>query len=192
MRMKLSALILGLAAFQMYLSTAVAAEPSNNEKVIKDGMMVTLQYTLSGEDGKMIESGTNKDPIKYVQGTNMIPAGLEKELVGMKVGQEKHVKVPNAYGAINPRAYQEIPKSQIPPNELKRIKVGSMIPLTSPNGQWYDFPVSEVKERTIVVNLNHPMAGKTLIFDVKVLDIQPAPPIPAEQPAKPQSPAQPK
>ena len=198
MRMKLSALILGVAVFKMCFSTvAAAAEPSKNDRVVKDGMMVSLQMTLSGEDGKMIESSTDKDPVKYVQGQHMIPVGLENELAGMKVGQEKHVKLAEAYGPINPRAFQEIPKNQIPPNELKQIKVGSMVPLTAPNGETIGAPVSAIKERAIVVNLNHPMAGKTLVFDVKVLDIQPFTPPPANQPplpapGKPAIPAPPK
>jgi FKBP-type peptidyl-prolyl cis-trans isomerase SlyD len=195
MRMKFSAMILGIVLFRMCLSSAAtAAEPSKDDKVVKDGMIVSLQYTLSGEDGKVIESNKGKEPVKYIQGEKTgMPTGLERELVGMKVGQEKHVRLENAYGTVNPRAFQEIPKNQIPPNEMKQIKVGSMVPLTTPNGDTIGAPVSEIKERSIVVNLNHPMAGKTLVFDVKVLDVQPAPPPPEPtQPAKPQSPAQPK
>jgi FKBP-type peptidyl-prolyl cis-trans isomerase SlyD len=195
MRMKFSAMILGIVLFRMCLSSAAtAAEPSKDDKVVKDGMVVSLQYTLSGEDGKVIESNKGKEPVKYIQGEKTgMPTGLERELVGMKVGQEKHVRLENAYGTVNPRAFQEIPKNQIPPNEMKQIKVGSMVPLTTPNGDTIGAPVSEIKERSIVVNLNHPMAGKTLVFDVKVLDVQPAPPPPEPtQPAKPQSPAQPK
>jgi FKBP-type peptidyl-prolyl cis-trans isomerase SlyD len=193
--MKFSAMILGIVLFRMCLSSAAtAAEPSKDDKVVKDGMIVSLQYTLSGEDGKVIESNKGKEPVKYIQGEKTgMPTGLERELVGMKVGQEKHVRLENAYGTVNPRAFQEIPKNQIPPNEMKQIKVGSMVPLTTPNGDTIGAPVSEIKERSIVVNLNHPMAGKTLVFDVKVLDVQPAPPPPEPtQPAKPQSPAQPK
>ena len=203
MRTKLPALILGAAVLELFLaSSAVAAEKSTDTKVVKDNMTVSLQYTLAGEDGKVIESNKGKEPLKYVQGQNMMIPGLEKELAGMKVGQEKHVKVKpeDAYGTIDPRRYQEFPKDKIPPEELKQIKVGSMIPLTAPNGYTFHFPVSEIKENTIVVNLNHPMAGKTLVFDVKVLDIQPfvppqpaqaAPPGTAAKPSQPAPPSQP-
>jgi FKBP-type peptidyl-prolyl cis-trans isomerase SlyD len=207
MRIKFPALILGVALFEMLLAmSAVAAEGSKDDKVIKTGSLVSLQYTLSGEDGKTIETNKGKEPIKYVQGQNMMIPGLEKELAGMKIGQEKHVKVKpeDGYGQVDPRRYQEFPKDKIPPDELKQIKVGSMVPLTAPNGQTYTFPVTEIKEKTIVVNLNHPMAGKTLVFDVKVLDIQPSPPPapsnagqppqpgPAAKPAQPATPAPPK
>ena len=190
MRMKFSAAILGIAAVKMcFLTMAAAAEPNKEEKVVKDGMMVSLQYTLSGDDGKVIESNKGKEPLQYVQGgKNGMPTGLERELLGMKIGQEKHVRLENAYGTVNPRAFQEIPKNQIPPNEMKQIKVGSMVPLTAPNGEVIGAPVSEIKERSIVINLNHPMAGKTLVFDVKVLDIQPAPPPPQETQPPPTTP----
>ena len=200
MRMKFSALKLGIvASIMLFSAAALTAEKSNDEKVIKQGSLVSLQYTLSGEDGTVIESNKGKEPLKYVQGQNMMIPGLEKELAGMKVGQEKHVTVrpEEGYGPIDPRRFQEIPKDKIPPGDLKQIRVGSMIPLSAPNGETYHFPVSELKEKTIVVNLNHPMAGKTLVFDVKVLDIQPSPPIPVPagkpgQPPPAAKPAQPK
>jgi len=194
MRVKLSALKLGVCASLALFSTAIlAAEKSSDEKVVKDGMVVSLEYTLIGDDGKIIESNKGKEPLQYIQGEQTgMPPGLEKELVGMKVGQEKQVRLENAYGTVNPRAFQEIPKSQIPPSELKQIKVGSMVPLAAPNGETIGVPVSQIKEKSIVVNLNHPMAGKTLLFHVKVLNIEPAPPPDATQPAKPQAPAAPK
>jgi FKBP-type peptidyl-prolyl cis-trans isomerase SlyD len=193
MRARFSAAVLGVAVFRMFLSAgATAAEPSKDDKVVKDGMVISLEYTLIGQDGKVMESHRGKEPLKYIQGEKTgMPPGLEKELVGMKVGQEKHVRLENAYGAVNPQAFQEIPKKQIPPSELKQIKVGSMVPLTTPNGQEISAPVSEIKEKTIVVNLNHPMAGKTLVWVVKVLDIQPPPPPQAAEPAEPAPPGKP-
>jgi len=181
---KISALILGALVFKLFLAAgAAAAQESKNDAVVKDGMLVSLQYKLFGEDGKMIESNEGKEPLGYVQGQHMVIPGLEKELTGMKVGEEKHVviKPEDAYGFVDPKRYQEFPKDRIPPDVLKQLKVGSMIPVRAPNGQTYTFPVSEIKENSIVINLNHPMAGKTLVFDVKVLEIKPSPPLPANQ-----------
>src|SRR5205823_10799838 len=124
----------------------------------------------------------------------MIP-GLEKELTGMKVGAEKHVTVKpeDGYGKINPNAVQEVPKEKIPPNALK---VGAVLAAKSPEGMVVPMTVREIKEKTVVMDMNHPMAGKTLVFDIKVVDIQPAPPPPAlpstpAAPAKPSAPPQP-
>jgi FKBP-type peptidyl-prolyl cis-trans isomerase SlyD len=177
-----------------------AAQSGKNDRVVKDGSVVSLQYTLSGEDGKTIESNKGKEPLKYTQGQNQIVPGLEREMAGMKVGGEKRVKVKpeDGYGNIDPNAYQEVPKQQIPPEGLK---VGAVLGARSPEGQVIPVRVHQIKEQTVVLDFNHPMAGKTLVFDVKVLDIEivPAPqrkgPTQPAQPAvptKPSQPAQPK
>jgi FKBP-type peptidyl-prolyl cis-trans isomerase SlyD len=181
---------------------AFAAEKSKENNVVKDGTVVSLQYTLSGEDGKTIESNKGKEPLKYTQGSHQIVPGLEKGLAGMKMGEEKRVKVTpeEGYGPVDPKGFQEFPKEKIPSEGLK---VGSVLMAKGPQGQQVPVRVHEIKEKTVVLDLNHPMAGKTLVFDVKVLDIQPAaaqptqpatPPQPAAppQPAKPAQPAQPK
>jgi len=85
MRTYFSRLILCLAVFNIQIPVAaLAAEANKEEKVIKDGSVVSLQYTLSGEDGKLIESNKGKDPLKYTHGQNQIIPGLEKELAGLR------------------------------------------------------------------------------------------------------------
>ncbi len=162
------------------------AEKAKNDRVVKDGMLVTFDYTLSGTDGKVIESSKGKEPLKYVHGTKAMIPGLEKELSGMKVGGEKHVTVKpeEAYGQINKNAFQEIPKEKIPPNALK---VGAVLAAKSPEGMVIPVRVHEIKEKTVVMDMNHPMAGKTLVFDVKIVDIQPAPAAAAKTAAPPQT-----
>jgi FKBP-type peptidyl-prolyl cis-trans isomerase 2 len=192
-RLVLAAAILNMLAF----NSAFAAEKNKDSNVVKDGMVVSLQYTLSGEDGKPIESNKGKDPLKYTQGSHQIVPGLEKGLAGMKVGDEKRVKVTpeEGYGPVDPKGFQEFPKEKIPSEGLK---VGSVLMATGPQGQQVPVRVHEIKEKTVVLDLNHPMAGKTLVFDVKILDVQPAvtqstqPAAPPSQPAKPAQPAQPK
>jgi FKBP-type peptidyl-prolyl cis-trans isomerase 2 len=183
-----------------------APEKAKNDNVVKDGMLVSFDYTLKGTDGKVIETSKGREPLKYVHGQRMMIPGLEKELAGMKVGGEKHVTVKpeDAYGPINKNAFQEVPKEKIPVNGLK---VGAILAVKSPDGQVVPTRVAEIKEKTVVMDMNHPMAGKTLVFDVKIVDIQPAPPPPSAgpssqttppsksanpaAPAKPSAPAQP-
>jgi FKBP-type peptidyl-prolyl cis-trans isomerase SlyD len=180
--------LLARAAILVIILTtgAFAAEKSKDNNVVKDGTVVSLQYTLSGEDGKTIESNKGKDPLKYTHGNNQIVPGLEKELAGMKMGEEKRVKVKpeEGYGAVDPKGFQEFPKDKIPSEGLK---VGAVLMARGPQGQQVPVRVHEIKEKTVVLDLNHPMAGKTLVFDVKVLDIQPA----SSQPPQPLKPAQP-
>lgn len=167
-----------------------SAEKVKQENVVKDGSVVSLQYSLSEENGSLIESNKGKDPLKYTHGSKQIVPGLEKELTGMKVGGEKRVKVKpeDAYGLVNSKAFQEVPREQIPANGMK---VGATLAAKGPQGQEIPVRIHEIKEKTVVLDLNHPMAGKTLLFDIKILDIQPSMASSSPQPAKPATPANP-
>ena len=168
-----------------------AAEKGKNERVVQDGMLVSLEYTETGTDGKVIESSKGQGPLKYIHGQKMLPPGLERALTGMKVGGQKKitVKPEDAYGKFNPKATKEVPRDSVPANGLT---VGAVLAYRNPDGTVAPMTVREIKEKTVVMDMNHPMAGKTLIFDVKVVDIQPAPQSspPAKSP-KPSAPAQP-
>jgi FKBP-type peptidyl-prolyl cis-trans isomerase SlyD len=194
MRINQWALIVSLAAVELFSPSApIAAQSTKEDRVVEDGAVISLQYTLSGEDGKTIESNKGREPLKYTQGVKQIIPGLEKALVGMKVGEEKRVEIKpeEGYGPINEHAIQEFPKEKIP-QEMQ--KVGVQLMLKGPQGQALPVRVKEIKEKTVLMDMNHPMAGKTLVFDIKILDIQaaaaPQPPKPA-QPAAPPQPAKP-
>jgi len=105
------------------------------------------------------------------------------------LGGEKNVTVKpeDAYGPISPNAFQEIPKEKIPPNALK---VGAVLQGQDEQGRPMLARIKEIKEKSVIIDMNHPMAGKTLVFNVKVVDIQPAPP-PAAPAAKAPAPAKP-
>jgi FKBP-type peptidyl-prolyl cis-trans isomerase SlyD len=169
---------------------AFAAEKAKDDRVVKDGLMISLDYTLKSPEGKVIETSKGREPLRYIHGQKMMIPGLEKELTGMKVGGSKNVTVKpeDGYGKINPNAVREIPKEKIPPNALK---VGATLAATEPNGMVVPMTVKQIKEKTVVMDMNHPMAGKTLVFDVKIVDIQPAPPPPSAQPDKPAPQAKP-
>jgi FKBP-type peptidyl-prolyl cis-trans isomerase SlyD len=191
MRIRLLSLLTLLALYShSELGFAATADKTKDDRIVKDGMMVSLDYTLKGTDGKLIETSKGRDPLKYIHGQKMMIPGLEKELTGMKVGGEKHVTVKpeDGYGKVNPNAVQEVPKEKIPPNALK---VGAVLAARSPEGMVVPMTVRQIKEKTVVMDMNHPMAGKTLVFDVKVVDIQPAPPPPPAQLTKPTAPAKP-
>ncbi len=172
------------------LAFSATAEKTKDDRVVKDGVMVSLDYTLKSPEGKTLETSKGREPLKYIHGQKMMIPGLEKELTGMKVGGEKHVTVKpeDGYGKINPNAVQEVPKEKVPENALK---VGAVLAARSPEGMVVPMTVKQIKDKTVVMDMNHPMAGKTLVFDVKVVDIQPAPPPPSAQPAKPAVPAKP-
>jgi FKBP-type peptidyl-prolyl cis-trans isomerase SlyD len=153
-------------------SSLVFAQAGKGEALVKDGATVSLEYTLSGEDGKVIESNKGKEPLRYVDGRSQIIPGLEKALKGMKPGAEKKVTVEpeDAYGPVDPNAYREVPKENVPADSLK---AGMTLFAKNAEGEMFPVRVHKVKDTTVVIDMNHLLAGKTLVFDVKILDVQP-------------------
>jgi FKBP-type peptidyl-prolyl cis-trans isomerase SlyD len=167
----------GLILLSLAIVSLAANAESNkggDAKVIEEGDTVSIEYTLKLKTGDVIDSNVGSSPLQYVQGAQQIISGLEKALVGMKVGDTKHVMVTpkEGYGDILDEAFVEIDKNKIPE---KSRKAGTMLQGKDPSGKTFNARVAEVKDKTVVVDLNHPLAGKTLYFDVKILAIQKSP-----------------
>jgi len=151
----------------------MAQTPVKAASVVQPGSVVSFDFTLKDEAGKVLDTSEGRAPMSYTHGKGQIIPGLEGELAGMKVGGEKHVTVnpENAYGPVDPRAFQEIEKEKLPPEALK---VGTLLTARGPDGQSMPVRVHEIKEKTVIMDFNHPLAGKTLTFDIKVTDIKAA------------------
>jgi len=169
--MKILSAVVALALFCSF-SDAFAQAPEA-AKVVKEGSTVSLEYTLTGDDGKVIDSNKGKEPLRYVDGQDQIIPGLEKALEGLPAGTEKKVTVKpeDGYGQVDPKNFQEVPKDSVPADSLK---VGATLVAQTPQGQQFPVRIHEIKETTVVMDMNHPLAGKTLFFDVKILDVKPA------------------
>ena len=152
---------------------ALGCDMLKGKKRVENGSRVSVEYILSDGKGEIIESNKGKAPLEYTQGEGEIIPGLEKELTGMAVGDEKKVQVKpeDAYGPVDPAAFREMPRESLPPEGLK---VGTQLMVKTPQGQSFPVRVHEVKEKSVVLDMNHPLAGKTLSFDIKVLDIEKA------------------
>jgi FKBP-type peptidyl-prolyl cis-trans isomerase SlyD len=140
-------------------------------KMIRDGSVVRFEYTLSGENGEVIESNKGKDPITYTHGRHELIRGLEKGLSGMEINEEKSfcVQPEEGYGPLDPNGFKEVPKTEIP---AAAQKVGTALNARGSEGKHRVVHVSKVKQESVILDFNHPLAGKTLNFDVKVLAIQ--------------------
>jgi FKBP-type peptidyl-prolyl cis-trans isomerase SlyD len=140
--------------------------------MIKNGSVVSFEYSVCDENGKVIESTKRKEPVTYTHGQREIIPALEKGLSEMEINEEKHIRLApeEAYGPVDPKGFAEVSKKDIPAEQLK---VGTTLHVRGREGEDLDLRVHEIKQDTVVLDLNHPLAGKTLIFDVKVLDIQP-------------------
>jgi FKBP-type peptidyl-prolyl cis-trans isomerase SlyD len=155
----------------MVVLTVPIAQGEGETAMITAGKTVKFDYTLTS-DGEKIESSEKNAPLTYVHGQGQIIKGLEKEMEGLKVGESKTITVSpeEGYGQIDPAAFREVPKSELPSGLSP--KAGEMLSLKSSDGTYFPVIVSEVHEDSIVLNLNHPLAGKELVFEVTIVDIQ--------------------
>jgi len=148
----------------------VVLQAADTKLTITEGKHVSLEYTLQLDDKSVVESNVGAEPLTYTHGSQQLIPGLEKALEGLAVGDTKEVTVTPAdgYGEQDPKARQEVQKQLIPPDALK---VGARLQGKTPNGHTVYPRVAEIKEDTVVLDFNHPLAGKTLHFAVKILDI---------------------
>lgn len=146
------------------------AQPGDKSMTVTNGKLIEIEYTLKLEDKSTVDSNVGGDPLQFVQGEHQIIPGLESALDGMAVGTSKHVvvKPEEGYGPVDPKAIKEVEKSKIPPTGLK---VGSELQGRDPDGRSVYAKVKEIKESTVVLDFNHPLAGQKLLFDVKVLKV---------------------
>jgi len=151
---------------------SVTSKAQSND--VTTGKQVSIEYTLKLEDKSVVDSNVGAEPLTFIQGSHNIIPGLENSLDGMKIGDSKQVTVKpdDAYGSVNKDAVSEIKKEQIPQDALK---VGAVLQGQNPDGQVIIARVVEIKEDTVLLDYNHPLAGKTLHFDIKILDVQDAP-----------------
>jgi len=161
----------GLILFLAILIPSGLLHAEEAKKVITEGSKVSLEYTLNVEGGEVVDSNSGDDPLVYTQGNNEIIPALEEELSGLAAGDEKEVTLPpdEAYGPVDPNAFQEVPLDQIPEEAREE---GQLLIMQDQQGHRQQIRVSEIRDDTAVLDLNHPLAGKTLHFDVKVLDVQ--------------------
>ena len=141
---------------------------------VSSGTKVSIEYTLRLEDKTAVDSNVDSEPFTYLHGAHQIIPGLEKALEGMKIGERKQVIVTpeEGYGAVNQEAFIEVTKEEFPQEALK---VNALIQGRDARGQPFYARVVEIKDQAVLLDFNHPLAGKTLYFEVKVLDIQKAP-----------------
>lgn len=151
-------------------SQALTFKPAG---AIQEGSLVSIEYTLTDDAGAVIDTNVGKEPLTYIQGAGQIVPGLERELLGLKLGEQKKVKVKpeDGYGMPDEKAFRELPKEQLP---AEALKVGAMLMSRSADGSVMPLRVHQVKEKTVVVDFNHPLAGKTLHFDVTIKNIRSA------------------
>lgn len=138
---------------------------------VETGKEVSIEYTLKIDDETVVASNVGSEPYTYVEGARQVIPGLEEALQGMKAGEEKSFTVNpmDAFGERSDEAFQEVEKGMVP-EESRRVD--AQLQGQDERGKVFSARVAEVKEDSILLDLNHPLAGKTLHFEVKVLEVK--------------------
>ena len=145
---------------------------------IEQHKVVAVDYVLTVE-GKQIDASREGAPLEYIHGTHMMISGFEKGLEGMEEGQKKgfDVSPEEGYGSYNPQHRFDIPKSSFEVNGVLRedlLVPGTVVPMHNSSGHVIQGTVAEVGESTVTMDFNHPLAGKTLHFEVMVVSVRDA------------------
>ncbi|HZJ03439.1 MAG TPA: peptidylprolyl isomerase [Thermoleophilia bacterium] len=137
------------------------------------GTIVTIHYDLTDAEGTVLDSSKGGEPLSYLHGYGSIVKGLERELEGREPGQKTEVTLApeDAYGERSPEAMMEVPRSEFP--EGMEPEPGMTVQADTPGGAVY-LQVNGVTEDQVTLDGNHPLAGKTLHFDVEVTDVRAA------------------
>jgi len=149
-----------------------AAVPEPSVQTVRPGAVVHLQFTLRNGDGEELDGNRDRSPLVFTVGAGEVVPGLERALSGMTEGEARRVTVPpdEAYGPWDPTAITEVPKERVPADARG---VGARVRARTRSGREVWARVREVRDETVVLDLNHPLAGQTLVFDVMIILIEP-------------------
>jgi peptidylprolyl isomerase len=138
---------------------------------VKDGDVVKVHYTGKLTDGEQFDSSTGRKPLEFTIGAGQMIKGFDAAMPGMKVGEKKTINIlpEDAYGVKDEQAIIEFPKENIP-KEMKP-EVGMQLQLRNENGQPFPVTIAEIKDDVIVLDANHSLAGKELVFDIELMEI---------------------
>lgn len=141
---------------------------------IKKGDTISLDYEGKLESGEVFDSSTHGDhshPLTFQVGGGQVIPGFDAAVIGMNKSQEKEFSIePNeAYGEANLELKKEFPRNALPKDP--EPKAGMMLMLSTPDGQQFPAKIDSVTKDKVVIDLNHPLAGKKLIFKIKILEI---------------------
>lgn len=147
------------------------ADEKDDENVVRSGKRVSIEYTLKLDDGTTADTNVGGEPLSYQAGADEILPALDEALVGLKVEDTKTVTLPpeQGYGLVDPAKFETVELSAIP--EIAR-KPGAQLVAQDPNGNPLPVRVHEVSESMIVLDLNHPLAGQNLNFEVKIVAVE--------------------
>lgn len=139
----------------------------------KDGDKVKVHYHGRLRNGETFDSSQGREPLEFTVGTGQMIKGFDDGVKGMQPGDKKTVEIgaDDAYGQKEEANLIEFPKDQFP-GEMNP-EVGTQLMLSNEQGQQFPVVVAEIKEESVLLDANHPLAGEDLIFDIEMVEVQP-------------------
>lgn len=137
----------------------------------KKGDKVKIHYHGRLEDGSIFDSSAGRSPLEFELGSGQVIPGFDAGVTGMSVGEKKTINIPfmEAYGPVSEEAIIEFPKANFP-SDLQ-IEVGLQLMMNNGAGQQFPVTIKEIKDEVVVLDANHSLAGKDLIFDLELVEI---------------------
>ena len=141
-------------------------------KIVQKGSTVSVHYKGMFEDGRLFDSSEGKEPLTFKVGEGQVVPGFEDAVMGMNEGEEKTVTIlpALAYGPHDSSLRKVVPKSLFPKDQ--KLEKGMMLGMKIPTGETIPATVADYTNDSITIDLNHPLAGKTLTFRIKVVKVE--------------------
>lgn len=138
--------------------------------------VIGFHYTLRDEDGTVLDSSAGGDPLWFLEGSQQIIPGLERQLLELNQGDKRtlHVIAREAYGDVNPELVARVKRAQFPKGAI--LEIGEQFTVDAGGGQSPVFTIVDVTDEDITVDANHPLAGKDLQFEVEIVGVREAVP----------------
>jgi peptidylprolyl isomerase len=140
---------------------------------VKDGDKVKVHYHGKLRSGETFDSSEGREPLEFTVGGGQVIKGFDEGVKGMQVGDKRtvEIEVGDAYGEKNEDMIIEFPKAQFPPD--MNPEAGMQLMMNNGQGQQFPVVIREIKEETVLLDANHPLAGQDLIFDIELVEIVP-------------------
>ncbi|MGC8820484.1 MAG: FKBP-type peptidyl-prolyl cis-trans isomerase [Fervidobacterium sp.] len=136
---------------------------------IKQGDKVKVHYTGMFEEGQVFDTSLNRGPLEFIIGAGQVIPGFEEELIGMEIGEKKTFTIPfeKAYGPVRDELKFSVERSKLPDD----VGVGDLLEVHQPDGNFFVVRVEQINDELAILDANHPLAGKNLVFQVEIIEI---------------------
>jgi len=138
---------------------------------VKSGDKIKVHYHGKLTNGETFDSSEGREPLEFEVGSGMVIKGFDEGVTGMSVGDKKTINIPynEAYGPRNPEMVIEMPKDRFPKD--MELEVGMPLLMSDGQGQQFQVTIEQIKDETVILDANHPLAGKDLVFDLELVEI---------------------